>query len=444
MKYITEEISKPLGKISGGIYLPHLKNTSDCETAVMPLPEQVIIPCKQHIGAECIPCVKANDTVFAGTVIAESDNPFSVPVHASISGTVKEITQIKSASGEEIQAVVISSDGNMTYANASPINVNSAEDIINAARNCGLVGLGGAGFPTHIKLSGAVSDSVDTLIINGAECEPYITSDYRTCIEDYEDVFDGIYLLKKYFEFKNIIIAIEADKPTAIKKLYEVSIDRRDTLNAVRIMKLSTRYPQGAEKMLVYTITGKKVPSGKLPADVGCVVMNITTVAMLNKYIKTGIPLISKRITVDGDGISSPQNLSVPIGTSIKDVFEFCGGKEYTEKVLYGGPMMGIAVPDENAPVTKQNNAVLFFGSCSPVKTTPCIKCGRCAKVCPMRLTPANVNAAVKRKNTEAVKALNVTLCIECGCCGYTCPAGIPLTQQMRTAKSLLRSNKNE
>ncbi len=442
MGYITEAILRPVAKIAGGVDLPHFKNTNDCETVDLPTPQKVIIPLKQHIGAVCEPKVQVGDTVFVGTLIADSDKPFSAPIHSSVSGKVSAFSEIGTSAGETIPAIEIESDGNMTAIECHAIEINSPEDLVKASRDAGIVGLGGAGFPTHIKLAPAVKEEIDTLIVNGAECEPYITSDYRTCIEDYGDLFDGLFLLKEQFNFKNIIIAVESNKPVAIDKLYQIASDRRDTLNTVQLMKLSTRYPQGAEKMLVYTTTGRKIPAGKLPSDVGCVVMNITTVAALNKYIRTGMPLVSKRITVDGNGVDKPLNLRVPIGTPIKDIFEFCGGKQDTEKVLYGGPMMGVAIDSEDAVVLKQNNAILFFSSLKTPKTTPCIKCGRCAHACPMLLTPAAVNMAVKKHNTEALATLNVNQCIECGCCSYSCPAGIPLTQQMRTAKSILRRKK--
>ena len=275
MKYIKEAILKPVKRIAGGANLPHYKNTAESETVMLPAPQKVVIPLKQHIGAPCEPCVKVGDEVFVGSLIADSDKPFSAPLHSSVSGTVKEFIEIRVSSGEMVKAIVIESDGKMEPIEAEPINIQSPDDVVKAARDAGLVGLGGAGFPTHIKLAPAVKDEIDTLIINGAECEPYITSDYRTCIEDYDDLFNGLYLLKEQFGFKDIIIAVEANKPVAIKKLYEIASDRRDELNIVRLMKLSTRYPQGAEKMLVYTTTGRKIPAGKLPSDVGCVVMNI-------------------------------------------------------------------------------------------------------------------------------------------------------------------------
>ena len=363
----------------------------------LPTPEKVVIPLKQHIGAILEPTVKVGDTVLVGTVIADSEKPFSAPIHSSISGEVTALSEIRTSSGEIIPTIEITSDGNMTEIECAPIEIHSAEDLVKATKECGLVGLGGAGFPTHIKLAPAVSEEIDTLIVNGAECEPYITSDYRTCIEDYDDLFDGIYLLKEYFDFKNIIIAVEGNKPVAIQKLYEIATDRRDRLNCVRLMELSTRYPQGAEKMLVYTTTGRKIPAGKLPSDVGCVVMNITTIATLNKYIRTGMPLVSKRITVDGNAVKEPKNIFVPIGTPITDIIKFCEIDEDTEKILYGGPMMGIAVDNESAPILKQNNAVLFFKNVTPKKTTPCIKCGRCAGACPMLLTPTPLMRRLKR-----------------------------------------------
>ncbi|MBQ6815967.1 MAG: electron transport complex subunit RsxC [Clostridia bacterium] len=443
MKYIAEEILKPVKNIAGGINLPHFKNTADSVATPLPDPKTVVMPLKQHIGAALEPTVAVTDKVFVGTLIADSESPMSAPLHSSVSGTVKEITEVKMPSGEKVKAIVIESDGSATQAEPNIPTINSAEDIVKAARNAGLVGLGGAGFPTHIKLAPAVNDNIDTLIINAAECEPYITSDYRTCMDDYDDVFDGIYLLKKYFNFKNIIIAVEADKPLAIRKLCDIASDRQDTINAVKVMKLKKTYPQGAEKFLVYTTTGKMIPPGKLPSDVGCVVMNITSIAALNRYIRTGMPLVSKRITVDGNGITNPQNLIVPIGTPIINVLEFCGYNENLTKILYGGPMMGLAVSDITSPVLKQNNAILALCENQNVKSTPCIKCGRCLRHCPVNLTPAFVNAALKRQDNEKLAVLNINQCIECGSCAYVCPASIPLTQVMRTAKSILRRNSN-
>ncbi len=444
MEYKSEEILKPVGKILGALRLPHRKNTAEKETIKLPIPKVVKIPLKQNIGAECDPLVKVGDRVLVGTKIGDSDKPFSVPVHSSVSGTVTEITEIFGLSGDTTRAVVIESDGEMAEENFTPPVINTAEDLVNAARECGLVGLGGAGFPTHIKLAPAANGGIDTLIINGAECEPYITSDYRTCMEHFDDVIDGVYLLKEKLGLKKVIIAVEDNKPEAIKKLYEIAADKRDTDNSVKIiMRLNSRYPQGAEKVLVYTATKRKIPFGKLPADARCLVMNVTSIAVLNKYIRTGKPLLAKILTVDGDAVTEPKNVLVPIGTSIRDVLDFCGTEETVSKILYGGPMMGVAVRDDDAVITKQNNAILAFKGDNSVPTTPCIRCGKCAAACPMNLTPAAVETAVNFGLNEKIAKLNVNYCIECGSCSFTCPAGRPLTQSMRTAKSILRREKD-
>jgi len=443
MEYKAEEVLKPVGKIFGALKLPHRKNTAEIETVKLPLPKVVTIPLKQNIGAECEPLVKAGDKVLVGTKIGDSDKPFSVPVHSSVSGTVKEIIEIFGVAGDTTRAVVIESDGEMAEEDFTPPVINTAEDLVKAARDSGLVGLGGAGFPTHIKLAPAANDSIDTLIVNGAECEPYITSDYRTCIEHFNDVIDGVYLLKEKLGLKKVVIAVEDNKPEAIKKLYEIATDKRDEDNTVRIMRLTSRYPQGAEKVLVYTTTKRKSPFGKLPADVGCLVMNITSIAVLNKYVRTGKPLVAKLLTVDGDAVRQPKNVLVPIGTPISDVLDFCSTEEAVSKILYGGPMMGVAVTSDSAVITKQNNAVLAFKGDNAVSTTPCIRCGKCAAACPMSLTPAAVETAVNLNLNQKLAKLNVNYCIECGSCSFTCPAGRPLTQTMRTAKGILRREKN-
>ncbi len=438
-----EAILKPIAKIKGGANLPHRKNTAEIQSVVMPPPKKVTIPLKQHIGAVCSPTASVGDRVFVGTLIADSDAPFSSPIHSSVSGSVTEFKKITLPSGD-VDAVVIESDGEMTpdpsLAAKRPGNINT---LIKLCRESGLVGLGGAGFPTHVKLAGLKQDTTDTLIINCAECEPYITSDYRECIENYDDILGGVYLLKNMFKLKNVIIAVEGNKPEAIKKLYEIASDKEDTDNAVRIMKLETRYPQGAEKMLVYTTTGRRVPIGKLPADVGCVVMNITSVAALYRYLTTGMPIVSRRITVDGNGINNPQNVIVPIGTSVQDVIDFCGGAdETTEKIILGGPMMGTALKSTDTVICKQNNAILCFKNVKPIHTTPCIRCGRCANACPMLLAPGAVEHCIDH-NFPNLEQLNVTSCIECGSCSFVCPAGRPLTAAMKTAKYQLRRLQN-
>ncbi|MEG1887109.1 MAG: electron transport complex subunit RsxC [Oscillospiraceae bacterium] len=440
----NSSIIKQVGRSRGGANPGHFKNTADFETMVMPAPKYVVIAMQQHIGAPCVPCVSKGDPVFVGTVIGDSERFVSAPIHSSVSGMVAEIGSLLLPSGQSCQTVKIESDGLMTLdPEIAPVKVTNEKELCEATRRSGLVGLGGAGFPAHVKLHKTEDKPLDTLIINGAECEPFITSDYRECIENSNDVLEGVYLLKKIMGFKNVIIGIEDNKPDAIRILRQIAQDRQDTNNSVNVMKLKSRYPQGAEKVLIYSATGRLLPFGKLPADVGCVVMNITSVAFLNRYIKTGIPLISKRLTIDGSAVVTPGNVMVPIGVSIKEVLDFCGGLNCEpQKVLMGGPMMGLAVLDLNTPVLKQNNAILAFNKDDSVlpESSPCIRCGRCAKACPMNLMPAAIETSLKLDMPEELKSKNVSYCIECGCCSYVCPAKRPLTQNMRLAKAKLRN----
>lgn len=466
-----EEVLRPVKNLRGGASLPHRKNTAEIHSAIMPPPEKVVLPMQQHIGAPCTPCVKKGDTVYVGTKIGDSDKYISAPIHSSVSGTVSGFGSLLMPSGQTVETVIIESDGQMTPdPDLKPPTVETIEDLVKAARDSGLVGLGGAGFPSHVKLNVNRDNPPDTLIINGAECEPYITSDYRECVENGEDVLEGIYLMKKILGFKNVIIAVENNKPKAIQALnklienvtgadvgvdvsddqkthalYKVATDERDADNTVRLMRLKSRYPQGAEKVLIYNATGRKLPLGKLPSDIGCMVMNVTSVSYLNKYIKTGMPLVSRMVTVDGGAVMTPQNVIVPLGTSINDVIEFCGGyKSPARKILYGGPMMGSAVVDAGMPVMKQNNALLILDRKQAEKRVenPCIRCGRCANACPMGLQPLEIESSLRIGDIDGVKSHFADYCIECGSCSYVCPSKRHLTQVMRMAKTELRNKK--
>lgn len=439
----SERILRPVKRIHGGISLPHNKNTAEVESVPMPVPQSVCIPLLQHIGAPCEPAVKKGDEVFVGTLIGSSESFVSAPVHSSVSGKVTDITERKLA-GKSVKCVVIEADGNQTPDPfLEPFEVKSGADIAEAAKRCGLVGLGGAGFPTHVKLSPSKDAKIDTLIVNGAECEPYITADNRECIERYEDIVNGVYLLKEKLGLERVVICIENNKPKAISKLYRMATDHRDFDDRVKLMCLPSKYPQGAEKVLIYSATGRKLPIGKLPSDVGCIVMNITGIGVLYRYITTGMPLVSKRITVDGTAVSEPKNIIAPIGTSIKDLLRFAGADTAEcERLITGGPMMGSAQYDENAVVEKRTNAVLLQKAAKPQSQTACIRCGRCASACPMKLYPASVEAVLRCGQKEKLTSLNVNYCMECGSCSYVCPAKRPLTQVMRVAKDELRRNK--
>ncbi len=437
-----ESILRPIKHLFGGIRLPHLKGTAEMETVAFS-PDKVLIPLCQHIGAPCTPTVKKGDKVFVGTLIGESQAFVSAPIHSSVSGTVTDIIT-KNSSGTDIQYIEIESDKKFEHdPKLSPFSVTDAKSLVEAAKLCGLVGLGGAGFPTHIKLSPPKESKIDTLIVNAAECEPYITSDYRECMENHQDIMDGIYLLCDTLALEKVVICVESNKPKAIEKLYSIAADSQDEDDKVKLMKLPTSYPQGAEKMIIYSATGKKLPLGKLPSDIGCIVMNVTSIGALYIFIKTGMPLTSKRITLEGTAVNNPQNILVPIGTKISDIIEFAGGvADDADRIITGGAMMGFPVGDCDAVVEKRTNAVLVMKQEKPLEATPCIKCGRCAAACPMRLYPAKVDTANRCNNISAYEDLNVNYCMECGSCSYVCPAKRPLTQVMRTAKATLRRKK--
>ena len=438
---LPESILRPVRLIRGGVHLDHKKNTAECETIVMPAPKTVYIPLSQHIGAPCNPVVKKGDTVFVGTLIGEVGGFVSAPVHSSVSGTVTDVKDLTIGNGTLQKYIIIESDGKMEKdPTLKPFEVKNLTDLAEAAKQCGLVGLGGAGFPAHIKLSPSKDVKIDTLIINAAECEPYITSDYRECVEGINDIIEGVYLIKEKLGIEKVVIGVESNKPKAIELLMQVAANHRDNDDSVKVMKLPSKYPQGAEKVIIYSATGRKLPAGKLPSDVGCIVMNVTSVATLYRFITTGMPLVSKRITVDGTAVPQPKNLIVPIGTPIKEILDFAGvNTEDVHSILMGGPMMGNPVVSDASVLEKRNNAILAMKDQKPQPQTACIRCGRCADACPMTLYPAMVETALNLGDTKKLNTLNINYCMECGCCSYVCPAKRPLTQIMRTAKAEIR-----
>ena len=421
-----------------GVHVPHRKHTMDQSAAYMPAPKSVTIPMSMHIGAPARPTVKVGDRVYVGTPIAEAVGMVSSPIYASVSGKVTKISDLLLAGGNTASAVTIESDGEMQAdpAISAPV-VNSREELVEAIRSSGTVGLGGAGFPTHVKFNVDPS-RVETLVVNGAECEPYITSDSMTMTERTSDIEYGLLAIVKHFGIKEIIVGIEKNKKRAISSMKTLE----KTVAGLRVKVLPSIYPQGGEKVLVYHTTGKVIPTGKLPIDVGCIVCNCTTIAAIGSYLKTGMPLVKKCVTVDGGSVKNPQNVIVPIGTSLADVFEFCGGfVSDPEKVLYGGPMMGITVPDLNAPVLKNTNAILALTDkeAKIPKTTACIRCGSCTNACPFGLAPASIALAYQKKDTTLLEKLSVDTCMECGCCSFICPANRPLVQTNKLAKAHLK-----
>ena len=422
---------KKLKRSAEGAGVPHVKGTAGMATVVMPAPSKVTLPMSQHIGAPAQPVVKKGDTVYVGTLVGKAGGFVSANIYASVSGTVLSA---------DPGAVVIESDGNQTPDPAiQPPVVNDRDSLLKAVQACGLVGLGGAGFPTHVKLT---AKNIEFLVINGAECEPYLTPDTREFLECSDTIVSGIAAVMKYCEIKNCVIGIEANKPDCIAKMTELVKE----MPGVTVKTLPSRYPQGAEKNLVENCTGREVPqfgptgAPGLPADAGCVVMNVTSVSTLGKFLKTGMPLVSKRVTVDGDAIAKPQNVEVAIGTSLQDIVDFCGGiKEGVElgKIIFGGPMMGGAAPSADFPVLKQNNGLLLFSKAAATLPEPsaCIRCGRCIEACPMGLEPVVIAQDFANKDFAALKARCVDLCVACGSCTYACPAKRPVSQTMGLAK---------
>lgn len=447
-KAVKGGVLRAVKKVRGGVKVAHHKNTAELEVVRIPTPSKVVIPMQQHIGAPCDPVVKVGDEVAVGQLIGDSDKFVSAPIHASVSGTVTAIGDIKMPNGSASKAVTIESDGEMRlWEGIKPPKVETREDLIKAVRDSGLVGLGGAGFPTHVKLNFPPDKNIDTLVVNAAECEPYITVDYRECMENSWDILSGVYALKELLGFKQVIIAAEDNKPEAFKVLGKIADHDADIDDSVKLMVLESKYPQGAEKMMVQSATGRRVPPGKLPADVGCVVMNVASVAFISRYLKTGKPLVSRSLTVDGSAIAEPKNVRVPVGTDIGEIIDFCGGfKGEPCKILTGGPMMGLAIVGTDLPVLKQNNAILAFTADDAVlkPETDCIRCGRCVAACPMSLMPTNIVKAAKIKDVDALKRAGVTVCMECGSCAFACPAGKPLVQHMRLAKAILREEGNK
>lgn len=422
----------------GGIKLKHRKNTENSITVNLPLPEIIKIPMSMTMGSPCKPLVKIGDEVKVGQKIGEPDSSFGVPVHSGVSGKVKAITDYTTASGIKCQAIGIETDGSQNISDEvkQPV-VTDRESFVNAVRESGICGLGGAGFPTYIKLN--PKTKINTLIINAAECEPYITADYREMIENTDDVIGGIKLVMKYLSIEKAKIAIEKNKPEAIKNFNEMLRDE----NNIEVVTLPSRYPQGAEKVIIYNTTGIVVKEGELPSDEGIIVMNVSTVSFIYQYIKTGMPLVSRRITVDGDAVGEPKNVCAVIGTPYRSILEFCKTDiDSVNKLIGGGPMMGMSIPDMDMPVVKTTNALIAVKRYDERRTTNCIRCGRCVKACPFALMPADIERAYKIKNTEELKELKVNLCMNCGCCSYVCPANRKLAEVNQLAKSLLLKRK--
>ena len=413
----------------------------DKETVMFPEPDIVVIPMSQHIGAPCKPLVKKGDLVTVGQKIGDNQG-LCVPVHASVSGKVKAVEAKAHTNGGNVMSVVIENDHLGTLCEdiqartQEEVDNLSKEELIGIVREAGIVGMGGATFPTHVKLNG---QGVDTVIINAGECEPFITSDDRICREEPEKVIGGLKLVMKIFGLTEGHIGIEDNKPEAVKAL-RANLCKED---GITVDVLPAKYPQGAEKQLIYAVTGREVPSGGLPSAVGCAVFNAATVKAIYDAVYDGMPLIKRIVTVSGDILMEPKNLLVPIGTSFESLIEACGYKENPYKVLSGGPMMGAAQYDLSVPTIKGVNAITVLGAAnnSYVEDPCCLRCGKCIDACPMKLMPVLMYKALQSGDVQEMKDNNMMDCIECGSCAYTCPASVPLVLGFRVAKQMIRND---
>ena len=425
----------------GGVHPAEHKDLTE-HKATAPLaqaPKQVVIPMSMHIGVPCKPVVAVGDQVKVGQLIGETTG-LGAPIHASVSGKVTAVEPRPFGNGGSMMSVVIENDFQDTpdpsIKHRENVDALTGAEIIEIVKNAGITGMGGAGFPTHVKLSGAAG-KVDTLILNGAECEPYITSDHRLMLERGEAVIGGARLLAKAVGLKEATIGIELNKPDAIEHLKSIAG------GDVHIEALKTRYPQGAEKQLIQMITGRQVPPGKLPADVQCLVCNVATAAAVWDAVTEGKPLTQRGVTLTGGALNEPMNVLVPVGTPIKDLIDAAGGfKADPDRILYGGPMMGNPIYDLDVTMMKSTNCILCLTKAEVAEQDPaqtCIRCGKCVEVCPMKLTPLFMRMNTNKRRWAEVEALNVMDCIECGSCNYICPARLPLVQAFRTAKFAIR-----
>lgn len=428
-----------------GIHTPHRKRTIKHPTATMISPKSVTIPMSMHIGRPATVLVKVGDTVNVGTKIGEADGRISASVFSSVSGKVTKIGEYLCSNGSRTSSITIESDGEMTLdPSITAPTVNTREELIDALKESGIVGLGGAGFPTHVKLD-VDPEKLEYLIVNGAECEPYITSDSLAMLTRSEDIRFALCELNRLLGVNKVIIGVESHNRWANAAMREMANTVKDF--SVSVKTLPSVYPQGGEKVLVYHTTRRKIPTGKLPIDVGCVVINCTTLAAIGEFLKTGKPLVEKCVTVEGGAVKHSQNVLAPIGTSLHDLFEFCGGiKEQPAKIIYGGPMMGVTVPTDDYPLLSNTNAVLALTAKEAwlPKTTACIRCGACVNTCPFGLAPANIAEAYEKKDIEALEELSINTCMECGSCSFVCPANRPLAQINRLSKQMLKEQKKQ
>ncbi|WP_416197682.1 MAG: electron transport complex subunit RsxC [Sporanaerobacter sp.] len=432
----------------GGVHVPHNKElTSGIPLKRAKEPEMVVIPLQQHIGAPCEVLVKVGDSVKVGQKIGQAKAFVSAPIHSSVSGIVKKIAPMVSPVGMTVNCIVIESDGsNELDENIKPkgsLDSLSQKEILEIIKEAGITGMGGAGFPTHVKLSPPPEKKIDTIIINGAECEPYLTSDHRLMVERPEKVVFGLKAIMKAVGVENGFIAIENNKPDALKAIRKACEGETN----IKVVSLKTKYPQGDEKRIINAVTGRCVPSGGLPMDVGVVVDNVGTANAIAEAILEGKPVYERIVTVTGEGVKEPQNLIVKIGTSFKEVIEQCGGYNgIPGKIIMGGPMMGICQYTDDVPVIKGTSGILILSEeqAKPQPISPCIRCGKCVEVCPVNLQPLYLSKYSLNRDYEKAEEFNALDCVECGSCSFICPAKRPLVESIRVAKREIIANRKK
>ncbi len=427
----------------GGIHPPYNKEMSIKSDDFLTIaPKQVIIPLQQHIGAPCKPLVAVGDHVLQGQKIGDGEG-LCVPVHASVSGTVVAIEPRRHPNGQVVESIVIEND----FAEQSipfsacdlPIEQMDADTILHTIREAGIVGMGGAAFPSDFKAISAM-EKVDTIIANACECEPYITSDDSLLRTEPEKVLEGMMILRHVLSPDRLVLAIEDNKSAAIERLRTLA----EKYPLIQVVVLPTRYPQGSEKQVIQAVTGRQVPPGGLPTNVGCMVLNVSTFAAIDRAIRLGMPLIRRLVTVSGEAVANPQNVIVPIGTPFADVIQAVGGlHEQVDRVINGGPMMGVAQEELCVPVVKATNSILCLlkdrnrQADNPV----CLRCGKCLAVCPMHLQPLYLYRFALAGKVHQLNRLNLSDCMECGSCAFTCPAKLPLVEQFRLGKKLVKED---
>ena len=431
----------------GGIHPYDGKELSKDKPIRAVLPKgDLVYPLSQHIGAPAKPIVEKGDHVLVGQKIAEAGGFVSAPIYATVSGTVKAIEPRRVVTGDSVMSIIVENDGlyeEVEYPKVKPLEDMTREEIIERIKEAGIVGMGGAGFPTHVKLSPKEPEKIDYLIVNCAECEPYLTSDYRRMIEEPEKLVNGLKVSLQLFENARGILAVEDNKPDCIDILKKLTKDE----SRISVKALKTKYPQGAERQIIYAVTGRAINSTMLPADAGCVVNNVDTVVAIYHAIYEGKPLMNRIVTVTGDAVADPCNFIVRIGTNYHELIEEAGGfKEEPVKIVSGGPMMGFGIFDLDVPTTKTASALLCLtrDDVSRMEPGPCINCGRCVEACPSRLVPSMLATYADNYDEEKFLSLEGLECVECGCCSYVCPAKRQLTQSIKSMRKIQLAKKKK